>query len=142
MIKLLADSIPQQPELAKKLYQVVAARIRTRALGAEDAETIAAWFDALAEGKQPEKVFAHAGAKAVGRPRGKTKKRKQLSTNWEPDDYDVALFVCLRLQSAGQKPSRADKTAAYSAIAQICGMKPDTVKNIYLQQKKTGFQQP
>jgi hypothetical protein len=100
-------------ELAGHLYRLVAERVRQRALDESEAKVIADWFDRLAKGEDPRKVFQH---RRGGRPR---KGRNG------PDDSDIAWIVHLAL-ARGVKPA-----AVYLGVAKAHGLKPRTVQNIY-----------
>lgn len=101
-------------EAAAKLYAMVASRIRSR-LAPEDAAIVAAWFDQLAKGETPDKVFPR---KRPGRP-------KNTTNTARPDDFDIANIVRQSL-AAGLKPAEV-----YKGVAKAHRMKPRTVANIY-----------
>ena len=122
LLQALAGHAPDEPETIPRVYQLCADALRRRVLSEGDAELIACWFDRLAAGEDPGKVFIRARA---GRPLGRTTKPR-------PDDTDIYWFVRWNLE-AGHKPG-----ATYRHVAKLCGLKDRTIANIYSKIKKAG----
>jgi len=116
MIRVFAEMAAKgDDEAAKKLYRMVSERIRARMLP-EDADVIAGWFDRLAAGESPARVFP---AKSAGRP-----KKAGI------DDIDIAWIVRQNLQR-GLQPGEV-----YRGVGKAHGLGWRTVANIYSKIKK------
>jgi hypothetical protein len=100
LIEIIAERVEQAGghELAPKLYRMVSERIRAR-LDPDEAAVVAAWFDRLAAGEDPRKVFATNS-------RGRKKKGKD-----GPDDYDIAWIVHLAIEH-GVEPTNVYREVA------------------------------
>ena len=118
-IEVLAKLAPTDPRFRKVLYELVAQRIRARALDPAEARAIAAWFDRLAAGEKAGRIFPE---KKLGRP---PKARKSGH-----DDVDIA-FIAKKMLAA-----RIPPRDVWRVLGRAERRKPGTVRNIYLKHKK------
>jgi hypothetical protein len=120
-IGIFAKLARKDPTFRKVLYELVAQRIRSRALDPGEAQVIAAWFDRLARGEKAARVFPEK--KKIGRP-----SRARKSGH---DEVDIA-FIAKTMIAAGIPPRDV-----WRALGKAEELKPASVRNIYLKHKKT-----
>src|SRR5688572_344183 len=100
LIEIFAAEVqkPGGHRAAPILYRMVAEDVRAR-FNPEDAAVVAAWFERLAAGEDPRKVFV---TKSRG---GRPRKEEKAAAN----DYDIAWIVHLAIKRQVAKPAEVYK---------------------------------
>jgi hypothetical protein len=120
-IGIFAKLARKDPRFRKVLYELVAQRIRSRALDPGEAQVIATWFDRLARGEKGARVFPE---KKIGRP-----PRARKSGH---DDVEIALMAKYFLIAERMPPRDV-----WRKLGKAEELTPASVRNIYLKHRKT-----
>lgn len=120
----LVEALAEQSDdgARRRLFALLADRVRSRVLTASEAEVLAGWLDQLANGDDPASVFPRRAGRPPGRAGTRYVKGKEIT---RPNDYDLAWGI-RRLIARGH-----DKAGVFAEVAARYGMKPGSVANLY-----------
>ena len=104
------------------LFGLVSERIRTCMLDSSEAAFIAAWFDRLAAGEDPKRVFY---GETRGRKRGSTGTKYVRGTDVQLPDH---IDLCWNMRRA---ISQHDPETVFAAVAKVYSVTPDYVREIW-----------